>query len=202
MLPPNPLKPKLFYLFGGTLIGISLFLGFIKYSSAFPLASTNSGPDDQTVEEIKELNQNLQTRRQEIEELKKKAEQYREKIITQRNQAFSLKNQISILDTQIAKTKVEIKAKEQEIELSKLDIQEAKVEIELLKKRINQQKEKIAQVLRVIYQNDEKSYLEILLMNDSLSDFFNAAKFIENLHTGLHKRLLLLKDAQDQLDSS
>ena len=201
MLPTNLPKPKLFYLFGGVLISISLFLAFIKYIDAFPLLSTDVGGDDEIIEEIQELNQDLQTRRQEIEDLKKQVEEYRQKIIAQRNEAFSLKNQISILDTQIAKTKVEIKAKEQEIELTKLDIQEVKAEIALFKKRIKQQKEKIAEVLRVIYQNDEKSYLEILLMNDSLSDFFNAAKYIENLHTGLHKHLLQLKNIQNQLDS-
>jgi murein DD-endopeptidase MepM/ murein hydrolase activator NlpD len=153
-------------------------------------------------EDIQELNLELNRRRDEIEKLKEQAEEFRKQIISQRNEAFSLKNQISILDTHIARINVESKAKEQEIELTKLDIIETHDEIKIFEGDIAHQKEKIAEILRLIYQNDEKSYLEILLLNDSLADFFNAAKYIENLHDGLHDKLVDLKEVKGILDES
>lgn len=176
-----------------------LFFVFTAYIKAFPTPAV--GRDDDIDSEIQEMNQELQTRREEIEELKKQAEEYRQKLISKRNEAFSLQNQINILDAQIAKAKIDIKTKEQEIELTKLDIKEIQNQIERLKTDIARQKEYLSQILRVIYQNDEMSYLEILLMNDSLSEFFNQAAYVENLHTGLHKKLIELKGAKEDLDS-
>jgi len=180
-----------------------LFLGFLLFASSIRAFSSSlpSLGGELVEQEIGQVSQELQTRRQEIEKLKKAVEEYRQKIVSQRNQAFSLQNQINILDTQIAKTKIEIKAKEQEIELIKLDIIETQKEIEQLEQKIKNKKEKLSEFLRVIYQNDEKSYLEILLMNDSLSDFFNEAKYIENLHDGLHQSVLELKKVVAALDS-
>lgn len=198
MPPANLLKNNLLKKLGYILGASILILSFAGYIKAFPAPSI--GGDDDIDGEIQEMNQELQTRRQQIEELKKQAEEYRQKLINKRNEAFSLQNQINILNTQIAKTKIDIKTKEQEIELTKLDIKEIQSKIERLKADIAKQKEYISQILRVIYQNDKTSYLEILLMNDSLSEFFNQAMHIENLHTGLHKKLLELKAAKENLD--
>lgn len=176
-----------------------IFLFCFTQIKAFPALSI--GGDDEINNEIQDMNQELQTRRQEIDELKKQAEEYRQKLISKRNEAFSLQNQINLLNTQIAKTKIDIKTKEQEIELTKLDIKEIQNKIERLKADLARQKEYISQILRVIYQNDETSYLEILLMNDSLSEFFNQAAYIENLHTGLHKKLIELKADKENLDA-
>lgn len=179
------------------LVGAFLIV-FAGYLKAFSFPEREVGGDDEKMPDtVSELNQELKTRREEIEELKRQAEEYREKIIAHRNEAFSLKNQLLILDAQIAKISVEIKAKEQEIEITKLDIAEIESRIAQLKAKIEKQKKRIAEILRIIYQNEEKSELEILLLNDSLSDFFNQVQYIENLHDGLHKQLVELKAATE-----
>ncbi|KKT46747.1 MAG: Peptidase M23 [Parcubacteria group bacterium GW2011_GWC2_44_17] len=194
-------RPKLVYFFYPFLIG-SLFLVFFAASNAYQLPILEiGGEDDAENNSITELNQDLKTRREAVDALKLQAEEYRGKVIAHRNEAFTLKNQLLILDAQIAKISVEIQTKEQEIEITKLDIRGIELRIEQLKKIIGRQKERIADILRIVYQNQEKSELEILLLNDSLSDFFNHAQYIENLHDGLHKQLIELKSANEELES-
>lgn len=184
-----------------SLISLSLFFGYFAYLQAYEMPGWAVGGDDQSADDIQALNQDLNARRAEIDELKRQAEIYQQRIAEQRNEAFSLKNQINILDTEIAKVKIDIRTKQQEIEITNLDIKETARKIEQLKVDVLTQKDKIAELLRIIFQNDNQSYLEILLMNDTLSDFFNAAKYLENLHSGLHNRLQALKSTQSQLDT-
>ncbi|OGY75950.1 MAG: hypothetical protein A2295_03450 [Candidatus Jacksonbacteria bacterium RIFOXYB2_FULL_44_15] len=197
-------KIKIFWWCGSFLALLFFCLIFSRYLIAqiIPDLAGAGGDEDAVNEEINSLNQNLGTRRQEIEELKRQAEIYRQKIAQERSEAFTLKSQLSILNTQIAKMKIEIKVKQQEIELTRLDISETERKIAGLQKNIAYKKQQISEILRLVYQNDEKSYLEILLMNDSLSEFFNAAKYVENLHAGLHDKLADLKQNKEELDSN
>lgn len=192
---------KLRYFFYPLILGATFFV-FVAYLKAFSPPIKEIGGEDETPSgEISELNEELKTRREEIEVLKRQAEEYREKVIAHRNESFTLKNQLLILDSQIAKISIEIQAKTQEIEITKLDIRQIEGRILQLKKKIGTQKERIAEILRVIYQNEAKSELEILLLNDSLSDFFNQVQYIENLHDGLHRGLVELKAARAELES-
>lgn len=183
---------------------IELFLGFslvlvLFWCTKGVIWAVTTDPDDLTGE-IDDLSQNLNSRRAEIDELKRQAELYRQKVIAERNEAFSLRSQINILDNQIARLKVEIKATEQEIELTELDIDDKNLQIKALEKKMVTQKTEISELLRLIYQNDEQSYLEILILNDSLSEFFNAAKFIEDLHNGLYDKVQELKITSANLE--
>ncbi|MBI4359630.1 MAG: peptidoglycan DD-metalloendopeptidase family protein [Candidatus Jacksonbacteria bacterium] len=180
----------------------AIFIALVGYINAFSLPALEvGGNDEESPDTVAQLNQELKTRREEIEDLKKQAEEYRGKIITHRNEAFSLKNQLLILDAEIAKISVEIQVKQQAIEITKLDIAQIENRVAQLKAKIEKQKKRIAEILRIIYQNEGKSGLEILLLNDSLSDFFNQAQYIENLHDGLHKQLVELKAATAALES-
>ena len=52
----------------------------------------------------------------------------------------------------------------------------------------------MAEFLRALYQNDDVSYLEVLVMNDSFSDFFDHYKYLENLQNSVQ---FSLKDIQN-----
>ena len=189
-----------------TIIFVFLVTVFFIIAHVYKAFGVNEIADDNNKENdtslgVGELTEELTTRRNEIEELKKQADVYRKKLIDERNQALNLKNQLTILDTESAKLSVEIKAKEQEIAITQIDIEETGEKILLTENHIAQLKDQIAEILRTISQNDTRSYLEILLINDSLSEFFNEVKSIENLHDGLHKKLVELKNLKNALES-
>jgi len=60
--------------------------------------------------------------------------------------------------------------------------------------RIEDTKKKLANVLQIIYEEDQKSLVEILLVNPKLSDFFDNLMGLEAMH---QKTQLLLKDIKD-----
>lgn len=195
-MPPAIFFTKKFIAFLIPFLSAALIMIGYLTVLASPLGEINTEGE----EEIVELNDMLKAKREEIEDLQRQAEAYRKSIKEKRSEGFSLKNQVAILDTQIAKIKVEIKAKEQEIVLTKLDIEESELKIKQLEKKIERQKERIGEFLRVIYRNRQQSQLEILLLNDSLSEFFNQVQYIENLHSGLHEQLVELKIVKDALE--
>lgn len=196
----NSFPKKIFYLTVLSAMGFAFWFGYTK---AFTVVLHNSaqGHNDEEKDDFSALNSKLQSKRSEIDELQTQAEKYRKNIQSKRNEAFSLKNELDLLDIQIAKAKVEVKAKEQEIALTKLDIEESDQKIDQLTKKIARQKERIAELLRMIYQNSEYSELEILLLNNSLSEFFNQLKYVEDLHGGLHQQLLEFKDDNSKLEN-
>jgi len=52
--------------------------------------------------------------------------------------------------------------------------------IEEKRTEISEQKENVGAILKSLYWSDQKSLLEILLTNDSLSDFFNGSSIIND----------------------
>lgn len=174
----------------------AVFIGFLYvFSNTLLAVNTKIALND----EISTLNETLQSRRAEINKLKEQAEQYQQQIRGSQAKANTLKNEVQILDAQIAKFSIEIKAKEQEIALTELNISDIEDQIKTGEARIVEQKAKIAAILRELYQSNTTSDLEILLLNNSLSDFFNQVKFAEDLHTGLHKQLVNFKATVDNL---
>lgn len=153
-------------------------------------------------EEIEDIQDNLESKKKHIDELKKQSEIYRQNIVKKRKEIVSLQNQLEILDEQIIKTNIDITTKEQEIELVNLEIKKLEKNIKEQEKAIEAQKEKITEILQRIHRNDEVSHLEILLSNDSLSDFFKQAKFLENLENSLHFKLQNLKEFKEDLDNA
>ncbi len=149
-------------------------------------------------DELKELDVKIKERRQSIEELKKQQKIYEKNIKIKQQEIISLKNQVDLLDNHLTKTKIEIEMVETEIESNNLEQENLKLQIEEKEKKIGEQKEKIAEIIRLIYREDQRSYLEILLLNDSLADFFNQIKYSESLQEALQDtldKLQLIREA-------
>ena len=122
-------------------------------------------------EDISELNTRIEEREREINILQKEIDAYAEQIKAKQAEAKGLRNQIAILDNQIAKVNLDIEATQARIEQTNLEIQKINLEITELEKQITGQKKKIAEYIRLIYKTDQVSYLEVILVNESFSDF-------------------------------
>ena len=59
---------------------------------------------------------------------------------------------------------------------------------------------KISEYLRLIYRTDQISYLEIILLNNSFSDFFDQIKYTEEIHGNLKNALVGLKNNKNDLE--
>lgn len=185
------LRRKKILIISSTLCFLFLFL-FIPFYEV-------SAETDNIKTKIKEL-------QEQIKELEKQQKFYEENIRLKRKEAVTLKNQISILETKINKTKTEIRKKETEIQKANLEIKEIQAQIKTKNIEISDLKERIIRFLKKIYQYDNKKDIEIVLLNERLSDYFNFVKANLDIQTGLQKTLdktqnikIALEDREEKL---
>ncbi|TSC96292.1 MAG: Peptidase M23B [Parcubacteria group bacterium Athens1014_10] len=151
--------------------------------------------------EINELNQKIQEKKDYIDKLEKEKAKYEKEIEDKQKDILSLNNEISILESNINKTKIKINLLKIQVEQKNEEIEEVKLEIEKKEKEIASQKEKLGEVIRMIYKNSRKNYLELILISDSLSDFFNQWQYEEKLQEVLQKDVNKLKLVRQSLET-
>jgi len=112
---------------------------------------------------------------EEIEKLGAAAIQKKQEKKTLQNQIYILRSKIEKLDLQIYQSNLIIKDLGMQIKDTKSSIEKTALEIE-------NSKHKIAEILRAIYKEDQKSLVEVLLLEDRLSDFFSHLVALEALN--------------------
>lgn len=158
---------------------------------AFPGFFVISQDDCKTKDECEKLLKELEEkiRQYEIDITKNEA-----KIQTLEYQISSLKNKINQLDLEIRKGNIVIKD-------ITLQIQDTETSIEKTSLKIEDLKEKLIGILRTIYEEDQKSLVEILVSEDTLSGFFNNLMSLEVLNQTSQEILENIKDLKASLES-
>jgi len=150
--------------------------------------------------EIQDIAQQLKEQREAIEDLQSKVQAYEQKIQAKRNEALTIKNQLGSLEDTIAQTKLELEIKRAEITELNLKIKETERRIEEKDKEITTQKERLSEFIRVLYQNNQKSYLEIFLANDAFSEFFDQQQYLATIEEDLHVIIKKINAFKEKLE--
>ena len=182
------LKTKLFI--AVLLTGLIVVPGFV-FSQTANLASNAT--------EIEDLNKQISARKDKIKQLEDTINVYRKNITQKQTEAVSLKNQLSILENKLKQTEAEIKMTQYKIDETKLEIEALQLSIEDKQKTIVKQKIIISGIIRNIHADDQKNYLEILLTNDTFSDFYNQVKYLESIYIDLGRSVKNLRVAAEDL---
>ncbi len=149
---------------------------------------------------LSELNREIAAKRKEIEEMNKRISAYQTSIRKKQRQKITLKNQVEILEEQIAKATLEIKKIQTQINQINLEIQVNEEEIAKTEDHIQNLRKQIAEMIRTLYREDDKTYLEAVVLYSSLSDFLNQLTYLENLENDLKISLDQVKIYKQQLD--
>ncbi len=134
-----------------------------------------------------------QAQRQALEsqlaQLEQQIEDQQQQIDTYHKQGVTLNNQIKILNTQISQLNNQIKAVNLKLQELNGDISDTQTQINQTENQIEDDKTAIAEAIQTIYESDSQSTVEILLANNTLSDFFGKVNDItlvqDNLRTTL-----------------
>jgi len=150
--------------------------------------------------QIKELNQEIDSKKDSINKNQEMQKRYEKAIQSVNAEASTLKNQLAILENRVAKAELDIEITETEIDRVNLEIK--KTDIDIVKKNDEIEKEKvyIKAALNLIYKQDSSSVLEILFLNDSLSEFLNQEKYLQDLNKEVKDRLDGLKKLKEDLE--
>jgi len=151
-------------------------------------------------EEVKNLNSEISNKKSRIKAIQEQQEKYSQSIKKMQADRASLNNHIAILDNQMENTQLDIEMNQVEIEKVELEIQKNDLEIEDKNKEIEKEKSHIADVLRLLYKKENTAPLEVILVNDSLGDFLNQMKYLEDVSGEVKDSLNNLESLKKQLE--
>ncbi len=152
--------------------------------------------------EISELNQKIQAQKKQIDALRLRQQEYQTQIQAKQQERTSLSNQLAILENRLAKAKLDIESANLEIDKTNLEIKKVEIDKDNLDKKIETQKLHIASLLRSIYKQDQVSTLEILLLNNSLTEFLNQARYLQDANIEIGRSVEDLKMNKELLDQN
>ncbi len=180
---------------------------FVVEKSLADSADENVNENAETEEEIfssrqtvGEIENQIANNQKEWKDLQEQRNYYLSILKEKQEERMSLENQISILDAQISKAELDIKTTQSEIEKTILEIQKITLEIQKKEEEIVHQKEVIGELIRKIYEYDEKTLLEILLENDTLSEFLDQKQYVESFQKEIGNTLDKIKVLKEQLE--
>ncbi|MBU0721955.1 peptidoglycan DD-metalloendopeptidase family protein [Patescibacteria group bacterium] len=173
-----------------------LFLGLLVNTANFTYAQIKV---DQN-EEVEQINKDIQDKKDRIKKIQDQQAVYEGLIKQKQGEKANLNNQLAILENRLAKAALDIESAQTEIDRTSLEIDKINLEIKDKDKQILSQKEHIASVVRLMQQQDDKSTLEILLLNGTLNDFVSQVKYLEDINKEISQSLDTLKQYKKDLE--
>ncbi len=174
------------------LLSLSFFVG--RSSSVFGQTA------DSIDREIKDLNSQIENQRKQLENVQSQQKQYSSLIKKKEQEQNSLKDQLEILDDRASMVELEIEAAKIEISKNNLETKKIAIDIDNNSKKIEKEKNHISNLLKLLYKQNKTTPIEILLLNNSLTDFINQVKYLENTNDELGQSLISLKESKEQLE--
>src|SRR3989339_696480 len=173
---------------------------FIFNAPFFALGQSEDYLSTRTNQEIKEINNDILSKKGQIQKIQEQQEKYSALINQKQSEKATLNNQVAILDNRLAKAELDIEIVRTEIDRTQLEIQKTDLEIEDKNKTIDTEKKHISNVLKLINKNDNVSTLEIMLLNDSFANFLSQAKYLEDVSEDVKTSLDKLNDLKKKLE--
>ena len=185
------------------IINILLTSAFI---SAFfftpPVTATEYTINDLNNIETWQINQDINGKRSEIQELTRQIGVYKKNITAKQRELTSLSNQVSTLNESIGKINLEVDKVGLEMETLDLKIENTELKIQAKERENEDQKETVAEIIRTLHRKQQdSSMVEILLLNDSFSDFLTEIDHLENMQDSLVKEVEGLNEIKIALNN-
>ncbi|MBI4426412.1 MAG: peptidoglycan DD-metalloendopeptidase family protein [Candidatus Kerfeldbacteria bacterium] len=164
--------------------------------------TTASEPDPAAQQKIDELNRQIEEKRGRIDELKRQTALYERRLEQQQDQRASLQLELEQLGESIDNTKTELELNTIQLEALQLEIQKVEREIASREQQIADHRSELGELLRQLYQSDQVSHLELIVQEQSFSDFFSRVQQLYALSTSIEERLTDVLEVKRQLDSA
>ena len=172
----------------------TLIVFFTIFSFFFGLATAP------TLENVKAAQNQSDDQRKALEsqlsDLENQISQYETKISEYQKQGTNLQSEINKLNSQIAKLNLQIKAVNLTLGNLDAEITDTQNQINQTESDIDLNKGNLSQTLQTLYENDNKSIIQILIANPKLSDFVSDINNLLTMQDNI--RLTIQKIFEDQ----
>lgn len=166
--------------------------GETSVSPESPEESNGLNTDDQQKikDEIKDIHNQIEEKQKELDALQDEIGKYDNAIKVKQQEQATLENEISLIETQVKKAELDIRRAEDRIGMYELQIGDLGKDIAEKQNDIHSQEAELAHLIRKLDQLGRKTSLELVVANNSFSDFYTQAHYISSLG----------KDTQSTLD--
>lgn len=155
-----------------------------------------------TTPDVTDLQQQIQDQQKKIDELQRQQTVYEDTVAKKRQEAASLKNQIDILDNQIATTDLATKKIALELDVLNEQIAQATADIATKNQEIAAQKLRLGELLRFLSRYNNKTTLEISLLNETFSEFYNQLQYLQSVESEAKRSLDTLTSLKTELEAT
>lgn len=143
----------------------------------------------------------IQERNRQIEELQRQIEENQAQADAAGTKSKTLENEIARLNAEIKQVQLEIRALDLSIGKTTDEIQETEGQISDTSQQMAKHRNALAQYIKLAYENDQRSLTEILLNNESISDFFNELNNLSATQDNLQLTIKDMKELKTQLET-
>ncbi len=183
----------------GLIIGGFTLMVFLAWSSGNVAGQAGNELTDPQV--VADLNNQIEQKRQRIEELKQQSGSYQQAVDQAVGQVRDLQSQLTAITNQIAQTSFEIQGKETEVEKIELEMQAVQASIDSQTEEMNSQKEQLGETLQRLDQTSRTPLLNLLLVHDNFSEFFDQAQALASLSDSLEASVQTIRQLKDELQA-
>lgn len=114
----------------------------------------------------------------ELSEIQKQLEEQEKALNQKRKEVGTLNGQVGLINGQIRQTKLSIQATQNEIDLAQAEIEKLKAQIKQKEIELAYQKEVLNETIRVIYEETDTNFLEVLFSSDNISEVLDRTEYL------------------------
>ncbi|MFP4515118.1 MAG: murein hydrolase activator EnvC family protein [Parcubacteria group bacterium] len=179
-----------------------IILFFIILAVASMSGQVFAQNDYEGTAEMRLLNNELIAKKKQLDAIKEEQEKYNKLIEEFQSEQSTLENQVAILENRISKAQLDITGLELEIDELNLEIRKLGLDIQAKDTKIEKEKQHLASLLKMVHKQNQASTLEVLLLNNSLAEFLNQVKYLEDTNKEINSSVDDLKKHKEKLEIS
>ncbi|MFC1663495.1 murein hydrolase activator EnvC family protein [Patescibacteria group bacterium] len=148
-------------------------IGVFVITTAIPAIAGDDVVDD--------LNNKINDKRIKIKELEEQKQEIQSKVQSKQSEINTISGQLSVIDNSIGLTTLNINSAETELEKLELEMAQLADKIQKKEETIGQKQNDLSELVRLIYRQRNKSNLEVILGDETFSEFFSQMKYATEL---------------------
>lgn len=179
----------------------ALAASFVVFLASAGMAMGAVSTTDGFTQAIEELNAEIAKKKADAAALKSQMAAYQKAIEEKRKEAASVRTELDIVQNRIASTELEIESNKIQIDATNLEIKRLESEIQEKTLQIIRQRQMIAEFLRQLDRTDQRTAIDLLLTEKTISDFFNDVQFLEESQRQLKQTLDTVQALKGDLEN-
>ena len=136
----------------------------------------------------------------EMNKIQEEIAQHKESITEKQKEEKTIKGEIVILGSKVKKTELELSQTALALRATELSIEANNIKIVEFSGKIDHEKQVVAELVRVMYEQDSREIIELIIETGDISDFFEHQRLLESIQASLHHSLQKLKQARASVE--